>query len=317
MTRVSVIIPSYNDRPFLSMALDSIKKQTFEDYEIIVVDDGSTDGTAEWLAQSNNPKLRILRQPNQGPSSARNLGITHAKGEYIAFLDADDLWHPTKLEKQVHCLDSFPQAGLVNAGVIKIDSQGNQNKGSHLPEQSNSDWPNIAVENSIPCGSVPLVRKNCFKQLGGFDSQLKSAEDWEMWIRIAEKFEIKTVQEYLVYYRIYSGSSSHNLQLHLEGRIAVIERTFSRLPESLVKLKSTALGRAYLSVAWRTLMTDDYETGLALRYQAICHNPSLRSDQTYRRLGIIITMRRLLGRSNYDTILRLLRGLKQRLKMAV
>ncbi|MEO1124749.1 MAG: glycosyltransferase [Cyanobacteria bacterium J06635_15] len=316
MPRVSVVIPAYNALPYLPKTIDGVLQQTFQDYEILVVDDGSTDGTAEWLAQHNDPKLRVLSQPNQGCSTARNLGIAQATGDYIAFLDADDLWHPTKLEKQVRCLDGNPQVALVNTGITNIDQQGNPLKGDYLPNEADSNWPNILLENPIHCGSVPLVRRSCFEQLGDFDTHLKSAEDWDMWIRIAANFQIAALAEHLVYYRIHPGSKSHRLQFHLDSRIAVIEKAFSTVPDALLPLKSVALGRAYLSVAWKPLINDDYDTAMALRHQAGQHDLTLRSTQNYRRLGWIVTLRRLLGRSTYDAFLKLGRSLKQRLSLA-
>ena len=316
MVKVSVVIPSYNARVFLPMTLESVRQQTFDDYEVIVIDDGSTDGTAEWLTQSDYPKLRLLRQSNQGCSTARNFGIAEAAAEYIAFLDADDLWHPQKLEKQVRCLDENPQAALVNTGITNIDAQGNPVKGDYLPNAIDSNWPNILLENPIHSGSVPLVRRSCFEQLGYFDTALKSAEDWDMWIRIAAEFQIADIQEHLVYYRVHSGSKSHRLQFHLDNRVAVIEKAFRNVPESLLPLKSAALGRAYLSVAWKPLITDDYDAALTFRRQAVDHDPTLRSTENYKRLGLIITLRRLLGRDAYNACLKLGQGLKQRLSMA-
>ncbi|MBD3561856.1 glycosyltransferase family 2 protein, partial [Planktothrix sp. FACHB-1355] len=111
--KVSVVIPAYNAMRYLPATLDSVFNQTYTDLEILIIDDGSKDETVEWVAQITDPRVQLISQQNKGVSEARNAGIANARGEYIALLDADDLWEPTKLEKQVRCLEDNPAVGLV------------------------------------------------------------------------------------------------------------------------------------------------------------------------------------------------------------
>jgi len=124
MTRVSVIIPAYNAMKYLPETLDSVLKQTYKDFEIIIINDSSFDVIEQWAAQMENPKVKLISQDNQGAAGARNTGINFARGEYIAFLDADDLWEPTKLEKQVCALQENPEVGLVYTWVNRVDEKG-------------------------------------------------------------------------------------------------------------------------------------------------------------------------------------------------
>lgn len=124
MPKVSVIIPAYNSITYLPATLDSVLRQTFADFEVFIVDDGSSDNTAAWGSQIQDRRVQLMTQANQGTCAARNTGIALAQGEYIAFLDADDLWHPTKLAKQVRYLDEHPEVGLVYTWTALIDPEG-------------------------------------------------------------------------------------------------------------------------------------------------------------------------------------------------
>ncbi|MCJ8280869.1 MAG: glycosyltransferase family 2 protein, partial [Rivularia sp. ALOHA_DT_140] len=121
MPKVSVIIPAYNAMGFLPETLESVLQQTFTDFEILIINDGSSDDIVEWASKISDSRVRLITQINQGVSAARNTGIRNSQGEYIAFLDADDLWEPTKLEKQVNCLKANPGVGLVYTWTTFID----------------------------------------------------------------------------------------------------------------------------------------------------------------------------------------------------
>jgi glycosyltransferase involved in cell wall biosynthesis len=124
MLKVSVIIPAYNAMNYLPETLKSVLRQTFTDFEILIIDDGSSDNLVQWVSQLVDPRIKLISQNNQGVSVARNTGITHAQGEFIAFLDADDLWEATKLEKQLHTLEDNPAVGLVYTWTAFIDQSG-------------------------------------------------------------------------------------------------------------------------------------------------------------------------------------------------
>ena len=244
MPKVSVVIPAYNAMPFLSKTLDSVLGQTFSDFEVLVINDGSTDGTGAWVSALADRRVTLINQENQGCAIARNTGVFVSNGDYIAFLDADDIWESTKLEKQVRILETRPNVGLVNTWISHIDGEGVSLEKLGTPDSEGYVWESVIEENPIMCGSTPMVRRECFESVGLFDQSLRSAEDWDMWIRIAKKYEFAVVKEPLVRYRIHANSKSHNLQLHLKSRLQVIEKAFQNTVPDKAAMKDRAYGLA-------------------------------------------------------------------------
>ncbi|MBD2095429.1 glycosyltransferase [Trichocoleus sp. FACHB-591] len=311
MPQVSVVIPTYNAIAYLPDTVASVLEQTYPDFELLIVDDGSSDRTVEWVSALTDARVRLITQENQGSAGARNRGIAESQGEYIAFLDADDLWAPTKLEKQVRCLEADPAVGLVNTWVVNMDAAGNLTDQVLMSDAEGEIWQAIAEENQIFCGSSPMVRRSCFETVGVFDQTLRSAEDWDMWIRIAARYHFAVVKEPLVFYRQHANSKSNNLQRHLNHRLKVIDKTFASASPELQHLKNRAYGRAHLSVAWKPLLAKDYDTALSLRRQALTYYPQLRSTKSYLRLGLIITAMRWLGPQGYQKLRNLLHTLRK------
>jgi len=197
MPIVSVIIPAYNASQFIAEALDSVFAQTFDDFEVIVIDDGSTDDTRE-IVQKYQKKLKYVYQENAGPSSARNSGIRMAEGNYIAFLDSDDLWLPDKLEKQVAVFKANPKLGMVITENILFDERGifctKVGKKEYL---MNGDLvANIFLRSGVVTPTI-MVRRDVFDEVGYFEEYLRIAEDDNMWIRIAAEFDVDLLDESL------------------------------------------------------------------------------------------------------------------------
>lgn len=228
MPKVSVVIPTYNSIAYLPTTVQSVLQQTFTDWELIIVNDGSTDQTVEWVKTVADPRVRLISQANAGVAEARNTGLHHAQGEYIAFLDADDVWEPTKLEKQVPLLDRDPQVGLVDTAAQWIDHHDYLLDHCHPPTISGNVWPWILEANTLSCGSTALVRRVCFEALGGFDQAVSPAEDWDMWIRIATCYRFAAVDEILVYYRQHPASASRNYTLMEQQLRRVIAQNTQR-----------------------------------------------------------------------------------------
>ena len=168
MPKVSVVIPAYNAARFIRQTLDSAAAQTFRDFEIIVVDDGSQDETAQ-IVESFGERVRLIRQPNGGVSKARNVGMEQARGEYIAFLDADDLWEKSKLEQQVALLDENEQIGLCYAAIERVDE--NLRSFEQKMAVTSADHCRTLLLSGcyITCSTV-MMRKRLFEQIGGFDT---------------------------------------------------------------------------------------------------------------------------------------------------
>ncbi|MGE5308822.1 MAG: glycosyltransferase family 2 protein [Deltaproteobacteria bacterium] len=184
---VSVIIPAYNAGRWLSSAIDSVLRQTYDEIEIIVVDDGSTDATAESLSPYFL-KITYVRQKNSGPAAARNRGISLARGRFIAFLDADDLWLPDKLERQVDALDRDPAAGACHTNVDFMDERGNVvDHPDEGLEQSGMILERLLLWKSRVLLSSLLLRRECLESTGGFDETLLTGEDWHFIMRCARR----------------------------------------------------------------------------------------------------------------------------------
>jgi len=200
--KVSVIIPTYNRANLLPRAINSVLNQTFRDFEIVVVDDGSTDNTREILEpfiKSN--QIRYFYQKNKGPSAARNLGIKNSKGEYIAFLDSDDEWLPEKLEKQIKLFENSKdkKLGFVGCDVIIVDEERNTTIQYEFPKYKNY-LKYLLSTKSIWFPSAILTKKKILEEIGLFDEDLHFGEHWDMWIRIARKYSFDFVPEYLIKY---------------------------------------------------------------------------------------------------------------------
>jgi glycosyltransferase involved in cell wall biosynthesis len=184
---VSVVIPTFNCADFLVEAIRSILAQTYEDYEIIVVDDGSTDHTETALRQFAT-RIRYIRQEPGGPSVARNRGILEARGELVAFLDADDLWRPTKLARQVEYLNHHPEAVLVYTDFTRGPNPGSNNDSrlkAFKPRDPADPFHTLLEENFIATPSV-VVRREALARSGLFDPTLKGSEDFDLWLRLAK-----------------------------------------------------------------------------------------------------------------------------------
>ncbi len=217
--RVSVVIPTYNRREWLGEAVDSVLAQTFRDFEVIVVDDGSTDGTPEWV-RTRFPGVRCLPQPRGGVSRARNRGAAEGRGLYLAFLDSDDLWLPRKLERQVACMEAGPGRVLCHTDEMwRRDGCHLNPKQRHRKEGGNLFGRSLGLCLISP--SSVLMRRDFFAASGGFDEDMPVCEDYDLWLRITIRREVDFVPEKLVvkrgghagqlsaapgldYYRIYA-----------------------------------------------------------------------------------------------------------------
>ncbi|BAZ11716.1 family 2 glycosyl transferase [Calothrix sp. NIES-4071] len=219
---VSVIIPAYNAEVFIGRTLESVISQTYKNLEIIVVDDGSRDRTAEIVESFMQIDSRIVlfKQQNAGVAAARNLAITKSRGEFIAPIDADDIWYPEKIEKQVQCLlTSNANVGLVYNWSVLLDEEdvilGQYDPQHHFNFVTVEGYvyPALLYMNIVGNASVPLIRRRCFEKVGLYNCELKQqnaqgCEDWDICLRIAEFYEYRVVPEFLVGYRQVKGSMS-------------------------------------------------------------------------------------------------------------
>ncbi len=250
--RVSIIIPTYNRSKLLRVALKSALAQTYPNIEIIVVDDGSTDDTAAVVAQYAG-RVTYLKQANQDVAAARNTGIRAASGEYLTFLDDDDLIMPTKIARQVQVLASRPEVGLVHCRFYYADEDGNYlYKADLLPE--GEVLQELVCSNFVWVGA-PLIRRHCFDQVGLFDEEIPAiCADWDMWLRIAQAgYRFACVQEPLGVYRIHRDGMMSDVAELERGNFAVLEKVYSNphLPADVAALKEQAYGKIRFWISCR------------------------------------------------------------------
>ena len=230
MPKVSVIIPSYNRAQSICEAIDSVLSQTSKDFEIIVVDDGSEDSTKEMLSRYGD-KVRYFYQENKGVSAARNYGIREARGEFIAFLDSDDKWLSDKLEKQIDLFLKQPEVCLQYSYARYYDKEKNI---EYLrPQHISISFEDFLYRNTVLPTSSVILRKSCFDEVGLFDENLPSIEDYDLWIRIAHKFKIGFIPSVLVEKFNYSTNLSKDKIKMYEGQIKVCQNILNRFPTEI------------------------------------------------------------------------------------
>jgi glycosyltransferase involved in cell wall biosynthesis len=306
MPKVTVIIPAYNAMKFLPETVENLLQQTYQDFEVVIVNDGSQDHIQSWHRELNNLKIKLVTQDNQGLSGARNTGILHAQGEYFALLDADDLWHPSKLEKQVQVLDENPKAGLVYTWTALVDAEGQPTGRIFKGYVEGNVWKKLIEFNVVGCGSVPLIRKLCFETVGVFDRNLGSfVEDWDLWLRIAPHFDFKVIKEPLVYYRQLPSSASRNLEAMERSYKIVLEKAFKSVPAELQYLQARSYGIINLYLAWKPLQGQAANPDLALAFQrkAFSHYPQVIFTREFWRLSVSIFISKCFGSETYKKLL--------------
>jgi len=248
MPRVSVVIPTYNRCAYVQEAIDSVLAQTYTDYEIIVIDDGSTDGTGEALRRRYGDRIRYVWQENQGQAAARNHGIALACGDYVAFLDSDDTWLPDKLTSQVAYLDEHPEVGFVFSEAWKVDAAGRVIDGSRVnacvcPEDLSLEAQ--LFENHILAPSTVVVRTEPLVRVGGFDPAIRNVEDYDLLTRLCQTTSVALIHEPLVCYRVHGEnvtqlSVTYNEQWR-DGHRSTLSKVFAAWPDAPGGLEERAL----------------------------------------------------------------------------
>jgi glycosyltransferase involved in cell wall biosynthesis len=234
---VSVIIPTYNGERYLEGALESIFTQTYKNYEVIVVDDGSVTDSVARICDKYKGGIKYIRQQNKGLAAARNTGIKSSCGEYISFLDDDDVWYPEKLEKQVTFYEDLKKKGI-DAGIVytgcHVLLENDNAKCSVLYRSAGNNYRALLFLNFIGPPSSVIVSKSVLEEVGLFDENMKSmgAEDYDLWLRIAREKPVYSINEFLVLYRSRKNSLYKNAPLMTAGLSYVCVKTISSELES-------------------------------------------------------------------------------------
>ncbi|KAA3646319.1 MAG: glycosyltransferase family 2 protein [Chloroflexi bacterium] len=255
MPRLSVIIPTYNRAALLQEAIASVQAQTFTDFEIIVVDDGSTDGTQALLERLNvEGVLRYAVQENAGPAAARNRAIAMSEGKYVTFLDDDDLYVPNKLEREVAYLEAHPDMGLVHSDFIKFDAKHPDLGYRDTSFFSGHVYPGLLTywKQFIATPTVMLPRR-VLDEVGDFDERLRWGEDPDMWRRIARRYPLGHIPEALAKIRVVAASNSADKTRAAQAFENYLQIAIEDDPELASSLRRRAYAGMYTNTALNLL----------------------------------------------------------------
>lgn len=239
---ISVVIATYNMGQYIDQAVDSILQQTWKKLEIVVVDDGSTDNTSHVMQRyQDDPRVIYIKNQNQGQPKAKNCGIKHTQGDFIAFCDADDLWEPNKLQVQLPLFDN-PDVGIVYSEVSNIDEHNNRyvkapNETRHIGKVTSQ----LLIENFVPFGTS-VIRRACIEKNGIFDENFRMGIDWDLWLRYSLDWEFAYTPERTYIYRVWSGQMSTNYR----GRYDYATRILNKF----VAEHGSQLDPKYVRKAW-------------------------------------------------------------------
>jgi glycosyltransferase involved in cell wall biosynthesis len=227
---VSVVIATYNMGQYLPQAVESVLAQTYKNLEVQIVDDGSTDNTPEvvtrWRA---HPRVRVHRQENAGQARAKNQGVALARGGLIAFLDADDVWLPAKLERQIGLFRGRPEVGVVYSDYECMDGSGDKLQKGVTPMRRGWVTGALLIENFV-CYSAGVVRSECLRRVGAFDETLGMGIDYDLWLRLSAHHQFDFVPEITVRYRIWAGQMSKNYRKRYQSAIRIMSSFLEHHP---------------------------------------------------------------------------------------
>jgi glycosyltransferase involved in cell wall biosynthesis len=262
---VSVILTSFNRKLFLENAVKSVLAQSFKNYELIILDNSSTDGTAEYLASLNDKRVKVHIHEPIDISVQRNLGLSMAKSEFIAFLDDDDVWHRQKIEMQYHEMLANTDVALVYSGY-RFYSDDNNVWGEHYPTLLSNHFERLLETKDPFCGSAsnPMMRKSAIKSVGGYDENVKTGEDWEMYIRLSLEFRFESIQSILVDVRQHRGIRlGDRVDAALATDIIVLDKHFYNMSDHLrnVYYQKIAFKMLRLGNRWGALKYIMYSLG--------------------------------------------------------
>lgn len=292
MPLISVSIPVYNGERTIRETIESVLHQTIPDLELIIINDGSSDRTLEVVSEIEDPRLRVFSYPNAGQAASRNLGLSQARGDYISFIDADDLWTPDKLEAQFNALQANPDAAVAYSWTDWIDESGNFLRPASRGTHSGDVLAILLLNDFIGSGSNALIRTEALRAVGGFDESLPPAEDWDLWLRLARRYCFVAVPQPHVLYRQLTQSASVNVWKMEQSSLKIIDRAFREAPESLQYLKRSSLGNRYKYLTFKSLdgLPNRSRGWTAMRYfwRAFTCDPALLRTRVFWKVWLKI-----------------------------
>ncbi|PSB30594.1 glycosyltransferase family 2 protein [Stenomitos frigidus] len=298
MKKVSVIVPVYGVERYISKTVQSVLAQTYENFELLIIDDESRDHSIDICREFVDSRIRIIHQKNRGLAGARNTGIRNAQGDYLAFLDGDDLWAPEKLEKHVAHLEHSKMVGISFSRSAFINEIGEPLGIYQMPKLTGITIPNLLCRNPISNGSAPVIRREVFEEIKFeenlygdteyfyFDDRFRASEDIECWFRIAIKTQwtIEGIPEALTLYRVNSNGLSASVFKQLDSWEKVIEKTRSYAPTLIAQWESPARAYQYRYLARRAITLRDGSTAVKLFHQALKNHWQILLEEPRRTL---------------------------------
>ncbi|MBD2209675.1 glycosyltransferase family 2 protein [Calothrix sp. FACHB-156] len=298
MKKVSIIIPVYKAEKYVAATLQSAIDQTYQNLEILIIDDESPDKSIEICQQFTDPRIKIICQQNRGLAGARNTGIRHAQGDYLTFLDADDIWLPQKIEKHIQHLENSPSVGISFSRSAFIDESGEALGIYQMPKLKGITPSLVICLNPISNGSAAVIRREVFAaikyqdNLYGivedfyFDENFRQSEDVECWLRIAinTSWQIEGIPEALTLYRVNSGGLSANLFKQLESLERVITKARSYAPELISECDTLARAYHLRYAARRAVSLQDGSLAVQLINKSLLTNWRILLEQPSRTL---------------------------------
>ncbi|MBX9924989.1 MAG: glycosyltransferase [Hyphomicrobiaceae bacterium] len=316
MTFVSVVIPLYETERYIAHAINSVLAQTYTDFEIVVVDDGSKDGGPAIARSYSDPRIRVVSQANRGLAGARNTGIREARGRYIALLDADDAWQPEKLETLVAALERDSGAGIAFCASRFIDDDGNPLGLYQRPQRLKFEAADVFCRNPVGNGSVPVIRREAldaiafydarYERVCWFDESFRQSEDIECWTRLAAltAWRFVYVDAALTDYRVNSSGLSANTARQLETWRRFRSKVAGYAPD--LERHHGALAEAYQLryLARRAVRGNAGRAALRMSLQAIATSPRILLEEPVRTVTTVAaaSLQTLLPRSLFASL---------------
>ncbi|KID58185.1 glucosyl transferase [Pseudoalteromonas luteoviolacea] len=294
---VSVVIPMYNVGKYIEQSIGSVLKQTYQDFEVLCIDDGCSDDTLAKVAQFDDSRIQVIQQLNRGLSGARNTGIRAAKGKYIALLDADDFWSAKKLELHVAHLDSNPKVGVSYCPSLFVNEDGAPLGIGQFPALTGITTKQIFCRNPVGNGSAPVIRKAVFDAVAFqdgmrawtqyFDEELRQSEDIEMWLRMAldTDFEFEGIAQPLTYYRVNASGLSSNLHKQFTSWQYAVDQ--NRIGHEAFFNQYASLAKAYQLryLCRRAIQSRNSTQAIKLMHQALKTNWRILKEEPKRTLA--------------------------------
>lgn len=301
MPKVSIIIPTYNQARFITNTINSILEQTYKDFEIVVINDGSTDNTNEQLEKLGN-KIKVINQENSERAIARNNGVKNSNGKYLAFVDSDDIWKPHKLERQAQVLEQSLDTALVYSTCERIDENGREIKTAKRQTKgySGNVFEKLLCRNFI-VSATPLVKREYFDNTTGFETKYVPYEDWELWIRLSVLGKFHFLTSPLAYYRIHPRQTIKNIKAEKIEKItcSILEDSF-KLQDISTGIKRKSQGLANLRFCYWYLLANDINKAKEKIKKAIEFYPEFLIDPRWYGLQLLCEFPHLKGKGIFN-----------------